>query len=176
MNLCREFYRRLFVAAVVCLIGGAPSAFAQDDPFCSASEVSDALDQLACVADGAYLSPESGADAAADRCGDAPTEGACRSCFRKVRAKLQVALRQLIRLDMVERAIMPRLKASLAQSADDICSDIGVEPPFDDGGGPPPNSEDPGFTPDPWPTPPAADGFGYGNPFGNFRGRHRDRD
>lgn len=133
-----------FTLALAAMLGFAETPEVKAQEICSAAAVSDALDQLSCEADGAYVSPETAAEAISDRCIDAETERACRRCFRRSQGKLKSAFRALARIDLLDRSIIPRLREQLAVTAEDVCSGIDEElPPEDNEDFPPTNPEDP---------------------------------
>jgi hypothetical protein len=110
-----------------------PTVSAQDDDiFCSGDDIAEALDGLECSADGVYLSPEVAADEASYRCGEAASERACRTCFNKTRAKLQVAFRALSKAGLLDRSAVKRLRSTFAQVSEEICAGLDEEPSPDD--------------------------------------------
>jgi hypothetical protein len=146
-NRLRESLCLAVLTAVMCtpLVGAAE----YDEMFCSGDEVADAIDELECAADGVYLSPEVAADEISYRCGDADSERACRTCFKKAGAKLQKAFKAVAKAGLIDRSVARRLKATLAEASDDTCTGLDEEEPLPD---------DPEDTPDQSPdepTPPA---------------------
>ena len=164
---------RLFIP----LIGGlltVSSATAQEQLFCSAGDIEDALSGLECVADGAYISPESVIEGIADRCAEALTERGCRRCFKKGRGKIVGALKGLAKLGIIDRSLAADIKDALKEGEEDVCADPGEDNPSDgDDNAPPPNPENPpapenpgdGAPPPEFTPPPLPDGFPFDPPF-----------
>jgi hypothetical protein len=104
---------------------------AQEDFICSADQIESALDDLECIADGAFISTESAVTAIVERCSDLPTERACRRCFKRAQSKLVPALKTLSKLSLVERGIVGAIKASLGDEVEAACSETEDELPPD---------------------------------------------
>lgn len=139
------------------LVVGLPLvAVAQES--CSTDDVTAALDELPCVADGSYLSVQTGVDAVVERCADFTTEQSCRRCFRRVSAKLLVAINALGRVGLARQRMGADLRAELRSAENDTCLQSD-EPPA-------PPQEPPAFeTPPPSPPGTSAPSSGSGNPF-----------
>lgn len=88
---------------------------------CTVQEVDDALNQLSCFADGAYLSPQGIADSVSEICYDEYSEDACRACFRSARRKLYPSLKGLGRIGLISRQFAYDLKDALDYAEDDTC-------------------------------------------------------
>ncbi len=96
-----------------------PESFAQE--MCSADEVSTALNELSCFADGAYVSPDSVATAISDLCYNEYSEDACRACFNKARRKVAPVVKALARLDLLPAPSMRSFKDAIDYAEDDTC-------------------------------------------------------
>jgi hypothetical protein len=129
--------------------------FAQES--CSADDVDAALDQLSCVAEGAYISVATAVDSVVERCSGFGSEQACRRCFRRSSARLLPAFKALSRAELLERNLALELRAELRMAEDDTCLYL-EEPPTQD----PPAYQPPPPAPTAFPTPSEA---GSGNQF-----------
>jgi hypothetical protein len=143
----RNFCRILLSAACLATATANPgTAVAQEDLMCAPEEIETALGDLECVAEGIFLSAESALDAIAERCEDAPSEKACRKCFRKVHGRLNSALKALGKLGLLERSVMRTIKESLAERAEETCAEDIDDSPTE-GEDDPPASDSPVSSP-----------------------------
>lgn len=110
----------LLVAALFAL-SSLREAQAQGEPICSPEEVQNAIDQLECVADGVYLSPETAARAVGQVCARSLTRRGCRRCFLVSGRKLFPAFNTLIHLEMLDRGQLRNLRSALAVEMRDVC-------------------------------------------------------
>ncbi len=126
-------HERFFLVVMLSLVCTPIVAAAQsDEMFCSGDEVAEALDELECASDGVYLSPETLADEISYRCGDASSERACRACFNKERAKLQIAFRAVAKVGLIDRSAARRLKATFAHVTEETCTGLDEDQPLPD--------------------------------------------
>lgn len=88
---------------------------------CSLDDVSDALNQLPCFADGVYLSPDSAANAVANICYDADSEEGCRQCFNRGRRKLLLGFKAIAKIGMIGRKSISDLRNALDNAEDNTC-------------------------------------------------------
>lgn len=121
-------YAALVIAGLVVLCA-APAARAQNGGTCSPEEVQNALDQLDCIADGIYLSPETAARAVGNLCSQSLTKRSCRRCFLKSGKRLFPAFRTLIDLDMLDPQQLRNLRSVLYIEMQAVCEAIGSPSP-----------------------------------------------
>lgn len=110
---------RTFIAFA--LIGCLSITEATAQETCSLDDVSDALNQLPCVADGVYLSPDSAANAVADICFDADSEEGCHQCFNRGRRKLLLGFKAIAKIGMIGRKSISDLRNALDNAEDNTC-------------------------------------------------------
>lgn len=94
-------------------------ARAQD--VCSVDEVSQAINQLDCYADGVYFAPESLATAVADLCYDEYSDYACEACFARARRKLFPVMKTLAKLDLISRGSLGDFRQALDEAEAEVC-------------------------------------------------------
>ena len=110
---------RTFIAFA--LIGCLSITEAKAQETCSLDDVSNALNQLPCVADGVYLSPDSAANAVADICFDADSEEGCHQCFNRGRRKLLLGFKAIAKIGMIDRKSISDLRNALDNAEDNTC-------------------------------------------------------
>ena len=110
---------RTFIAFA--LIGCLSITEARSQETCSLDDVSNALNQLPCVADGVYLSPDSAANAVADICFDADSEEGCHQCFNRGRRKLLLGFKAIAKIGMIDRKSISDLRNALDNAEDNTC-------------------------------------------------------
>ena len=109
---------RLAVSLTALTMTTATEGVAQS---CSLDEVSSALNDLPCYADGTYLSGESVATTVSDTCYEEFTESACRACFNRARRKLLPVLKVLARLNVIPAEMPAEARNLLNEYEDDTC-------------------------------------------------------
>ena len=110
---------RTFIAFA--LIGCLSITEARSQETCSLDDVSNALNQLPCVADGVYLSPDSAANAVANICFDADSEEGCHQCFNRGRRKLLLGFKAIAKIGMIGRKSISDLRNALDKAEDNTC-------------------------------------------------------
>jgi hypothetical protein len=98
------------------------SASGQVQERCSLEQISNALNQLECEVDGAFISTESLTQSVAGVCEYTPTAETCHLCFERAQRKLGSAIRSLVFLKVLPISAPIELIEALRAVEDSTCS------------------------------------------------------
>lgn len=123
----------------------ATVAQAQDAQKCSLDQISEALNQLPCEVDGAFVSPESLVVNITTLCNYTITADECHNCFAKGGHKTLPAFKTLVKLRMLPPTSFPEFLARLIEAETITCAAKPAEAPSwdDDNEDAPPVNEAP---------------------------------
>lgn len=131
-------YLTIFLWTAICTPLVSTIAQAQEGERCSLQQISDALNQLPCEVDGAFVSPESLVANISTLCNYTLTAEECHKCFAKSGHKSVPALRTLVKLRMLPPTAFPDFFGRLVESEIATCSTKMPEvPDWDDDDGAP---------------------------------------
>jgi hypothetical protein len=123
----------------------ATIAQAQEAEKCSLQQISDALNQLPCEVDGAFVSPESLVTNISALCDYTVTADECHICFAKGGHKTLPAFKTLVKLRMLPPTSFPEFMAKLIEAEAITCAAKPAQIPSwdDDNGDTPPEDAPP---------------------------------
>lgn len=101
----------------------APSiAFGQSGEKCSLDQISNALNQLDCEVNGAYVSPDSVAKGLSDECDRTQNSFECHTCFMVGGHRLAESFYPLVRLKILPPTAPAELLGAIQQAEESTCS------------------------------------------------------
>jgi hypothetical protein len=131
-------YLKILIWAAICAPLVATVAQAQEGERCSLQQISEALNQLPCEVDGAFVSPESLVANISTLCNYTLTAEECHKCFTKSGFKSLPALGTLVKLKMLPPTTYPDFLGRLIEAEAVTCSAKMPEAPeWDDDDGQP---------------------------------------
>jgi hypothetical protein len=131
-------YVKILIWSAICAPLVATIAQAQEGERCTLQQISDALNELPCEVDGAFVSAESIVANISTLCDYTLTAEECHNCFEKSGRKALPAFKTLVRLRMLPPTSFPDFLGRLVEAEAVTCAEKMPEgPDWGDGDGPP---------------------------------------
>jgi len=117
--------RNLLISVLtMCATLGAPaqSALGQDAPQCTLDQISEALNNLDCTVNGAFISAASLVQTITTACEPTPDAETCHACFRKLGGKTGPALKALAKVKILPKKTASEFRIALVTAEETTCS------------------------------------------------------
>ncbi len=104
-------------------------AVGQTDQQCSLKTVTEALNNLGCIVNGAFVSPDSVVASITETCAATANTETCHACFRKAGGKAGPAFKALAKVKVLPKATLSQFRTALLAAKEATCA-----PPTNVGG------------------------------------------